>query len=121
MLKKLLASQLRINMVTGVATHGVNIVILAVAYPVYLHYLGYETYGLWLALGVVLAFARLSDLGMTQAVTKLVAEEHGRGNTQVVQRYVATAIMILWIVSGITLAVILVFKAQIISTFKCYK
>ncbi|NQT03029.1 MAG: hypothetical protein HQ580_13455 [Planctomycetes bacterium] len=77
MIKKLFSSQLRINMASSVATHCVNIVVLAVTYPIYLHYLGYETYGVWLALGVVLAFARLSDLGMAQAVTKLVAEECG--------------------------------------------
>lgn len=118
MLKKLLASQLRINMATGVVTHCINIAVMAVSYPVYLHFLGYERYGLWLALGAVLAFTRLGELGMAQAVTKLVAEEHGRGNTQVIQRHVATAIMILCIISGIILAVILIFKAQIISAFK---
>ena len=118
MLKKLFSSQLRINMAVSVATHGVNLAVLTVSYPVYLHYLGYETYGLWLALGVVLAFARLSDLGMVQAVTKLIAEEQGRGDTQAVQRYVATAILILCIAGGITLAVVLTFKPQIISAFK---
>jgi len=118
MLKKLLASQLHVNMATGVVTHCVNIAVLAVSYPVYLHFLGYERYGLWLALGVVFALARLSDLGMTHAVTKLIAEEHGRGNTQAAQEYIATAILILFIVSGIILAVILTFKAQIISAFK---
>jgi len=118
MLKKLLASQLRINMATGVVTHCLNTAVLAVSYPVYLHFLGYERYGLWLALGVVFALARLSDLGMTHAVTKLIAEEHGKGNTQAAQQYIATAILILCIVSGIILAVILTFKAQIISAFK---
>ena len=118
MLKKLLASQLHINMATGVVTHCVNIAVLVVSYPVYLHFLGYERYGLWLALGVVFALARLSDLGMTHAVTKLIAEEHGRGNTQAGQQYIATAILILCIVSGIIIAVILTFKAQIISAFK---
>lgn len=118
MLKKLLASQLRINMATGVVTHCLNIAVLAVSYPVYLHFLGYERYGLWLALGVVFALARLSDLGMTHAVTKLIAEEHGKGNTQAAQQYISTAILILCIVSGIIIAVILTFKAQIISAFK---
>lgn len=118
MLKKLLASQLRINMATGVVTHCLNTAVLAVSYPVYLHFLGYERYGLWLALGVVFALARLSDLGMTHAVTKLIAEEHGKDNTQAAQQYIATAILILCIVSGIILAVILTFKAQIISAFK---
>ena len=94
MLKKLLASQLRINMATGVVTHCLNIAVLAVSYPVYLHFLGYERYGLWLALGAVLYITRLSDFGMAQAVTKLVAEELGKVDTQTVQQYVATAILV---------------------------
>jgi O-antigen/teichoic acid export membrane protein len=118
MLKKLFSSQLRINMAAGVVTRGINILVLAVAYPVYLHYLGYEKYGLWLALGVVLAFVQLSDLGMAQAVTKLIAEEHGRNNRQAAQQYAATAILVICIAGGITLAAILIFKAQIISAFK---
>jgi O-antigen/teichoic acid export membrane protein len=105
-------------MAAGVVTRGVNILVLAVAYPVYLHYLGYEKYGLWLALGAVLAFIQLSNLGMAQAVTKLIAEEYGRNNKQASQQYVATAILILCIAGGITLAAILTFKAQIISAFK---
>lgn len=118
MLKKLLTSQLRINMATGVATHGVNIIVLAVSYPIYLHYLGYERYGLWLALGAVLALARLSDFGMAQAVTKLVAEELGKGDTQTVQQYVATAILVLSMAGGVAFAIILVFRSQIVSAFK---
>lgn len=118
MLKKLFTSQLRINMATGVATHGVNIIVLAVSYPIYLHYLGYERYGLWLALGAVLALARLSDFGMAQAVTKLVAEELGKGDTQTVQQYVATAILVLSTAGGVAFTIILVFRSQIVSAFK---
>jgi len=118
MLKRLLASQLRINMASSVVTNGINVVLLAVAYPVYLHYLGYETYGLWLALGVVVAFARMSDLGMAQAVTKLTAEELGRGNRLAVQKYTATALLILCIAGGIALTAIVAFKSQIVSAFK---
>ena len=117
MIKKLLSSQLRINMVSGVASHGVNIVVLAVSYPVYLHYLGYEKYGIWLALGAVLSLARLSDVGMAQAVTKLVAEDLGKGSIQTVQQYVATTILVLSVAGGVTLTVILVFRSQIVLAF----
>jgi len=118
MLKRLLASQLRINMASSVVTNGINVVLLAVAYPVYLHYLGYEAYGLWLALGVVMAFAQMSDLGMAQAVTKLAAEELGRGNKQAIQQYTATALLILCMAGGIVLTAIVAFKSQIVSAFK---
>jgi len=74
MIKKLLSSQLRINMLSGVVATVVNVVVLAIAYPVYLHFLGYEKYGVWLVLAVVLTFAQLGDLGISSAVIKLVAE-----------------------------------------------
>jgi O-antigen/teichoic acid export membrane protein len=118
MIKKLFRSQLRINIASSVVTRGVNVIVLAVAYPIYLHYLGYETYGLWLALGAVLGLAQISNLGMAHAVTKLVAEEQGKGNRQAVQQYVTTAISILCVTGGITFAIILVFKSQIISAFR---
>ncbi len=118
MIKKLFRSQLRINMASSVVTRGVNVIVLAVVYPIYLHYLGYETYGLWLALGAVLGLAQISNLGMAHAVTKLVAEEQGKGNRQAVQQYVTTAISILCVTGGITFAIILVFKSQIISAFR---
>ena len=79
MFKKLFSSQLRINMLSGTATTIVNIIVMAVGYPLYLHFLGYEQYGVWLVLTTVLSFASLGTLGIGTAVMKLVAEEHGRG------------------------------------------
>ncbi len=75
MIKKLLSSQLRINMASGMATTVVNIAVMAAGYPLYLHFLGYEKYGVWLVLAAVLTFAQLGDLGMNPAITKLVAEQ----------------------------------------------
>ena len=64
MIRKLFSSQLRINMVSGVAATVVNLVVLAIAYPAHLYFLGYETYGVWLILATVLTFAQLSNLGI---------------------------------------------------------
>jgi len=105
-------------MVSGVVTTAVNVVVLAVAYPVYLHFLGYETYGVWLILATVLTFAQLGNLGIGSAVMKLVAEEHGRGNTKEIQSYVTTSLAILLLSGTIALILILLFQNQIISAFK---
>ncbi len=110
-------SQLRRNMVSGVFCSGINAVAMMVAYPVYLHFLGYEKYGVWLVLATVLSFAQLGNLGIGQAVIKLVAEEHGRKNIEGIQKYVVTAILILLISGSIALAAILVFKSHIIGLF----
>ena len=118
MLKKLFSSQLRINMVSGVVVTVINVVAMAVAFPIYLYFLGYEKYGVWLVLATVLSFARLGNLGIDQAVMKLVAEEYGRGDIEGVQRYVTTALALLCLSGSLVLIAVLVFKIQIVSVFK---
>ena len=118
MLKKLFSSQLRINMASGVVVTVINAVAMMAAFPIYLHFLGYERYGVWLVLATVLAFAQLGNLGIGQAVMKLVAEEYGRGDTEGIQRYVTTALALLCLSGSLVLIVILVFKTQIIAAFK---
>ena len=105
-------------MFTGVAATVVNTGVLAIAYPIYLHFLGYEKYGVWLVLATVLSFAQLGDLGISQAIMKLVAEEYARGNIQAIQQYVTTAIAILMAAGAAALIVILTFRTQITSVFK---
>lgn len=104
-------------MLSGSATALLNIASLAVAYPVYLHFLGYEKYGVWLILATVLSFAQLGNLGISQAIMKLVAEEHVRNNIENIQKYVMTAIIILVISGSTAFTIILIFKTQIVSIF----
>lgn len=118
MINRLFSSQLRINMLAGVAATVINVVLLAVAYPVYLHFLGYETYGLWLILATILSFAQLGSLGINSAITKLVAEEHGHKNTQAIRNYVTAALITLLFSGIVILILILLFQNQIISVFK---
>ncbi|MCK4788557.1 MAG: oligosaccharide flippase family protein [Desulfobacteraceae bacterium] len=112
-------SQLRRNATSGLIMTCVNVVVQLAAYPIYLHYLGYEKYGVWLILAVILAFIQMGgNLGIEPAVIKLVAEEHGRGNTQGIQSYVMMAIAALTLSGTIGLVFILCFKVQIIHAFK---
>ena len=48
MIKRLFSSQLRINMASGVVVTVINAVAMMAAFPIYLHFLGYETYGVWI-------------------------------------------------------------------------
>ena len=118
MLRRILSSQLRVNMFSGVATTVVNTAVMAAAYPLYLYFLGYEKYGVWLVLTTVLTFAQLGNLGIGPAVMKLVAEEYGRGNIEAVRRYITTAMALLCISGTIVLIILLVFKTHIIGVFK---
>ncbi len=105
-------------MVSGVGVTLVNIAALVVAYPLYLHFLGYEQYGVWLVLSTVLTFAQLGNLGIGQAVMKLVAEEYGRHDLEAAQQYMASAIAILAASGAVVFAVILLFRAPIVALFK---
>jgi len=73
MINRLFSSQFRINIVSGTVTTAINAVVMVIAYPVYLHFLGYEKYGVWLVLATVLTFAQLGNLGIGPVVMKLVA------------------------------------------------
>ncbi|MHC4166563.1 MAG: lipopolysaccharide biosynthesis protein [Planctomycetota bacterium] len=110
-------SQLRINMASGMITAVINAGILAISYPIYLHFLGHEQYGLWLALSVVLTFAQFGNLGIGPAVTKFVAEDYGRGDIEGIQHYVTTAIALLCLSGTIILVLILILKRQIVALF----
>ena len=114
----LFGSQLRQNMSSGVIRAVINAAVLLVSYPLYLHYLGYEKFGLWSILTTVLSFAQISNIGIAQAVTKLTAEEYGRNNKKAIQAYIVMALTIL-IISGTTVVVpMLIFKTQIVALFK---
>jgi O-antigen/teichoic acid export membrane protein len=118
MIKKLFSSQLRINMASGMLTTVINTVVIVVAYPIYLHFLGYEKYGVWLVLATVLTFTQLGNLGMGPAVMKLVAEEYGRGDIEGIQHYVTTALALLCLSGTVALIVILALKTPIVAAFK---
>jgi O-antigen/teichoic acid export membrane protein len=105
-------------MASGVATTVVNAAVLVVGYPVYLHFLGYEQYGVWLVLSTVLSFAQLGNLGIGQAVMKLVAEEYARDDLEAVQQYMTSAIVILVASGGAVFTVIILLKMQIVALFK---
>ncbi len=118
MSRKFLSSQLRINMATGVAATAMNTIILAVGYPIYLHYLDYELYGVWLILSTVLALARLGNLGIGQAVMKLVAEEYGQKNIKSVQQYIAAAFTMISFSGFIVLVLLIFLKKPVTAIFR---
>ncbi len=118
MLQRLLSSQLRRNMASGVAVTVINTVVLAVAYPLYLHFLGYEQYGIWLVLSTVISFAQLGNLGINHAVTKLVAEEYGRADIHAVEEYVSSAMVILTLSGALVVAIVIIFREPLIASFR---
>jgi O-antigen/teichoic acid export membrane protein len=72
----------------------VNIAIWFVLTPFILNELGETTYGLWVLVGSVVAYAYLLDFGIANAVTKYVAEYWARGEGEKAQRIISTALCI---------------------------
>lgn len=105
-------------MTSGVITTIFNTLIMLISYPVYLHYLGYEKMGVWMILSTVLTIMRLSDLGIGPAVTKLVAEEYGRGNKQGIQAYVTTALLTVLVTGCIAFIFLIILAKPIIGVFR---
>lgn len=95
----------------------INIFVMGLSYPVYLHFLGYERYGVWLVLAVVLGFAQLGNLGVGSALIKLVSQEFDLKNHDKVRAYVISSLFILSVSSLLAFLLIVLFKNQIVNSF----
>ncbi len=80
--------------------------------PFILHQLGPTTYGLWLLVGAVMAYGRLFDLGITDAVIKYTAEYRARGEGAQARSLIATALSIYTVV-GLIVFILAVLLAPI--------
>lgn len=116
-LKKILRSQLRLNMFSGTVLTTTNIIAGLVVYPVYLYFLGAETYGFWLLLAVVLNFSRLGMLGIPTAMTKLVAEVAGQKDTTCLERYTSTALTLVCGSGIVIVLLVFLFRIPIVHLF----
>jgi O-antigen/teichoic acid export membrane protein len=117
-LRSLFRSQLRRNVATGAGTAFVNVLLGLGSYPIYLHFLGYEQYGVWLALSTILTFAQLGNFGVSPAVTKLVAEAHGARDLPGVRRYVTTAMLAVTVSGTVAFLAVIVLRKFILLAFK---
>lgn len=115
-LKKIFSSQLRLNMLSGSVATGLGFIAAAVKFPLYLHFLGYEQYGVWLLLSIILAFAQMGLLGVDTAIIKLVAEEYEQKNHTAIQEYFMTALCMLTVISLVSITICMLFKTRIISS-----
>ena len=116
-LRKLVSGQLRLNALSGAVGTMVTACTVLLSYPIYLHYLGYEKLGVWVAMTTVLSIAQLANLGVGSAVTKLVAEEFGRGDRRGVRHYVAMATQLLCASGLLVFLAILLLRGPIVRMF----
>jgi O-antigen/teichoic acid export membrane protein len=113
-----IASQLRRNTLAGAASAVTGALLSAVSYPLYLHFLGYEQYGLWLAVAIVLNFAQFGNLGLAPAVTTKVAEDFARRDFTSIRITVSTAVLTLTAVGLLAVFAVLIFGGYIVGAMR---
>jgi hypothetical protein len=74
----------------GYAQFGLALVSGFLLVPLVLQRVGTQAYGVWLAVGELVAYAALADLGVVNVLPWLVAERDGRGDQEGIRRMVAT-------------------------------
>jgi O-antigen/teichoic acid export membrane protein len=89
-------------------TAGANVTVLALGYairlvviPLSLNLLGPEQYGLWLAVGSLIAWGGLADLGLAPGLVNLVASACGREDRLSARRYISTALGAYGVLAGV--------------------
>jgi len=113
---RIMGTQLKKNMLSGSAVNLLIAFSSFIIYPVYLHYLGYEIYGLWLILATVIEFAQVASIGMDMAVMKLIAEVDKNDEAKSTE-YLASAIALLLATGTVVLSLVILFKTRIATLF----
>lgn len=111
-------SQLRQNVAAGSFTALWNIALSLISYPVYLHFFGYEFYGLWLLLSTVVGFAQLGGLGFGQALAKLVSEAIGDDVPGEIRAYFSTAVVTVSSSAAMVIIILLLCRAPIVAAMR---
>ncbi|KKN29979.1 hypothetical protein LCGC14_0838680 [marine sediment metagenome] len=91
---------------------------MMLSYPIHLHFLGHELYGVWLVLGTVLVFTHIGNLGVTAAITKFIAAEWARKNVSAIEQYLFNATVMLLCTGTVALLAILLFRTSIVALFQ---
>lgn len=111
------SGQLRVNIISSLGSTLLSTVVMGVAYPLYLHFLGYEQYGLWLVLSTVLTMAQLGNFGISPALLKLVAEDYAAGDIDGVYKYISCGMLSLLVSGTILVCGVILLRRPIIALF----
>lgn len=114
-MKKIETSQLARNIASGPIVSATTASLMAVSYPFYIGRLGYRTYGIWIALSVIISMAQLGNLGMSQALVKRVAENFTGRQFEEIGRFYTSAVAAIWLVAVVLFCGLYLMKAQLLS------
>jgi O-antigen/teichoic acid export membrane protein len=81
--------------------------------PVILHYTSQILYGVWISALSILSYVALTDLGMNQALTRIIAGMAGQAKDEALNRVISTAFFVFCVAGAIVLIVGFSISAQI--------
>jgi O-antigen/teichoic acid export membrane protein len=90
----------------------VNLISWFILTPFILNQLGDRSYGLWALVGSVTAYGLLLNLGITEAVTKYVAEYRAKGEIEQASSIIATGLLL-----NTGLGLLLIFASVLLAPF----
>jgi len=73
----------------------VSLLTVLISVPMMANYLGSERYGLWAAVGSLLALFSFADLGIGSGLVNAITECHGRDDVDAARQYIASAFAML--------------------------
>ncbi len=98
-------SQLKQNILSGVLAAGLQGISNLIAYPIYIHYLGYERYGTWLILATLINLMQLGVAGIGPAISHLVAEAYVKSDHYKLRAYVTWSAILVGAVTALVTVV----------------
>lgn len=102
------------NSIFNIAGFFVNFPILLLLTPLMLKILGIAQFGIWAIAGVVTSYAQLSDIGMTTAIVKFVAEHWIKKDIDRISKIASTTFFSFAITGGLVTSITLLLRNYII-------
>lgn len=102
--------------ITSYLNTGMSIILNILIVPVMLKGLGQFSYGLWVTISSIFGFMPLTDLGIGQAITKIIAENSNKDRDTYIKTRIYTTTMITNFLFGL-----ITLLANIILSFFIYK
>src|SRR5439155_20753406 len=91
--------RLKKSIVSSILVRPLSLLLQVITIPLFVHYLGKEGYGLWLAVGSIAVFLNMTNLGLTLGLNNKLIDCHVTGDQARARRYVSSMIFALLILA----------------------
>jgi O-antigen/teichoic acid export membrane protein len=90
------------GLITAFGNRLIAIAVSLLSVPLTVGYLGAERYGAWIAIGSLLAWLQLADLGIANGLTNAVTSAVGRGREDLARIYISSSLLMLTLIAVVT-------------------